>query len=530
GYAVAVDAGGSAYVTGHTNSFDFPTTNPIREELQGWADCFVAKLSPDGRELVYSSYIGGTGWESCKDIAVDDTGSAYITGDTDSIDFPVVNGIQANLKGWNDGFVLKLSPGGSEIVYSTYLGGSNWETTWGIALDAAGSAYVAGSTDSSDFPTQNPFQPALYGWGDAFVSKFSPDGGELVYSTYLGGNYYEDARSIAVDSEGSAYVTGGTYSTDFPLQNPFQEMNGWDDGFVTKFSPDGGTLVYSTYLGGLEYDYCTAIAVDTEGCAYVGGVTNSTDFPTVNPFQEAYRRGDGFVTKFSTDGSELVYSTYLGGNDWEEIMDITVDAGGCSYVVGSTYSTDFPIKNALKKELRFEQDGFITKFTPSGSDVVFSTYFGGSNVEACMGIAADNNGNAYVTGWTASHDFPIKNALKENLSALWDNDAFVAKIHSLVLNITAARHEERSWLIKKQYGKIEWSVENSGNIPISKFVLYRKAYGSASYLSLTEIPVSSQSVYEYTDLIPDKEKSYTYKVEALDDTGEVVGISEEVTI
>jgi hypothetical protein len=262
--------------------------------------------------LVYSTYLGGSNYDEPFGIAVDSSGAAYLTGRTHSGDFPTLNPYQT-VQGGSDVFVTKLSSSGNSLVYSTYLGGTNWEVGNGIAVDGSGSVYVTGWTESTNFPTLNPYQ-AKEGHSDAFVTKLSSSGNSLVYSTYLGGNSYDVGSGIVMDGSGAAYVTGWTFSTDFPTLNPYQTDQGDIDAFVTKLSSFGNSLIYSTYLGGGDIDYSFSIAVDGSGAAYVTGWTISTDFPTLNPYQTNQGDDDIFVTKLSVSGNSLVYSTYLGGN------------------------------------------------------------------------------------------------------------------------------------------------------------------------------------------------------------------------
>ena len=294
GYSIAVDAVGQAYVTGYTYSTDFPTVSPI-QAFGGVSDAFVTKLSAAG-SLLYSTYLGGNNSDRGINIAVDAAGHAYVTGETFSRNFPLVSPYQATFGGVTDVFVTKLSAAGSLLLYSTYLGGTGNDNGSGIAVDAAGQAYVTGVTASRDFPTVNPVQ-AFGGVRDAFVTKLSA-AGSLLYSTYLGGNTIEEGSGIAVDTAGQAYVTGETYSRDFPTVSPYQATfgGGLSDAFVTKLSA-AGSLLYSTYLGGNNSDSGSGIAMDAAGQAYVTGVTASRDFPTVSPVQAFGGAYDAFVTK-----------------------------------------------------------------------------------------------------------------------------------------------------------------------------------------------------------------------------------------
>src|SRR5438046_915685 len=322
--------------------------------------------------LVYATYLGSSGWDYGSGIAVDAAGSAYVTGSTSSADFPTANALQAAKAGFQNAFVTKLNPTGSALVYSTYLGGSGGDGGTGIAVDTAGNAYVTGSTRSIDFPTVNPLQAAYGGDGDAFVSKLDAAGSALLYSTYLGGSGSDAGCGIAVDTCGNAYVTGETRSTDLPttpgaIQTTYGGscMTCVGDAFVTKLDATGSALVYSTYLGGSSGDEGLGIAVDAAGSAYVTGGTGSADFPTTaGAFQTTYGGGDAFVTKLNATGTALVYSTYLGGSRGDGGFGIAVDAAGSAYVTGSTNSTDFPTTPGAI-QTTYSGGGFV-----AGSDAI----------------------------------------------------------------------------------------------------------------------------------------------------------------
>ncbi len=302
GQGIAVDGSG-AYVTGSTQSSDFPTLNSYQTD-QGGVDAFVTKLSSSGNSLIYSTYLGGGSEDYGWDIAVDDSDNAYVTGRTSSSDFPTLNPYQT-YQGSVDAFVVKLSNSGSSLMYSTFLGGSGPENEYdsdhhmgGIAVDGSGNAYVMGSTYSSNFSTLNPYQ-GYQGNMDVFMTELSSTGNSLIYSTYLGGSGNDWGEDIAIDGSGNAYVTGVTWSPDFPTLNPYQSyLNGYYDVFVTKLSNTGNSLIYSTYLGGGDGDAGWGIAIDGSGNAYVAGSTLSSDFPTLNPYQ-MYQFWDAFVTKLS---------------------------------------------------------------------------------------------------------------------------------------------------------------------------------------------------------------------------------------
>ena len=448
GYAIAVDSLGNSYVTGQTAAIDFPTTSGAFQTVYGGGDAFVAKLNPSGSALVYSTYIASA---SGNGIAVDDAGNAYITGDAGPTSFPTTAGaFQTSPLGY-DAFVTKLNATGSALVYSARFGGNLDDFSRGIALDSAGNAYITGWTVCRStictFPTVNAFQPNYAGGNnDAFVTKIDSSGSSLVYSTYLGGgkiiNGTEDwGEAIAVDNVGSAYVTGYTYSPDFPVTaGAFDTSRAGLDAFVTKFTPDGVSLVYSTFLGGAGRELGQGIAVDANGNAYVTGVTESFD----SPFTSAYEgfpvtsgafqtKGsyDAFVTKLNAKGSALVYSTYLGGSAGvDRGWAIALDGAGNACVTGDTASTDFPVSNAIQAAYGGGlSDAFVTKLNASGSGLVYSTFLGGNLSDEGRGIACKGS-DVFATGDTSSANFPTSNPLQVNNGGGLQNhdDAFIVRI------------------------------------------------------------------------------------------------------
>ncbi len=454
--AIAVDSAGSAYVTGVTDSTDFPTVGPEQPANGGDNDAYITKFTPDGSAFVYSTYLGGSGQDSGTGIAVDASGAAYITGVTLSNNFPTTMGaLQASQLIETSAFVTKLSPSGNALVYSTYLSGAPVAPPNGgsygtsIAVDSSGDAYVTGEVNGLNFPTTpGAFQatdPKGSGrlFEDGFVTKFAPDGASLVYSTYLAGTNNNDfGTGIAIDSARAAYITGGAGSTDFPTVNPAQATLGGElDGFVAKpESPPVARWSIQLYLGGTSNDQGNGIAVDPSGNAYVTGLTQSTDFPTVEPFQPAAAEStNAFVTKYGPGGS-LIYSTYLGGGSQfggQEGTAIAADAAGDAYVTGYTFSDSFPVVNPIQP---YTGDGadqvFVTEFNPFGSALIYtSTCLGGSDGDIGMGIAVDSAGSAYVTGGTGSTNFPVTPGAAQTTFG-GSSDAFVVKIYPLLLTPT----------------------------------------------------------------------------------------------
>ncbi len=385
--------------------------------------------------ITFSRTIGGSDEDRSFVVAVDSAGNSYITGRTFSRDFPTVNPLQAALARGYDAFITKLSPTGT-ILYSTYLGGSGDDMGLGIAVDSAGNAYVTGSTQSTNFPVANAFQIAnAGGFTDAFITKLNPSGNALVFSSYLGGTDQEAGTSIAVDSSGNAYVTGYTQSSSFPTTaGAFQTIFGdgtcftnrpCSDAFVTKVS-SSGSIVYSTFVGGSGNENLDSlkkpvggIAVDSTGSAIITGTTNSPNFPTASPLQPKCNQcsdfsNDAFVTKLNAAGSGLVFSTYLGGSGNDVGYAIALDSSGNPYVTGGTSSFNFPTSNAIQKSLASAsgRNMFITKLSATGSALVFSTYFGGGGDDVGLGIAVDKSRNVAVTGSTDSPNFPTANAIQ----------------------------------------------------------------------------------------------------------------------
>lgn len=405
------------------------------------------------RELVidpsvgYATYLGGSLEDDGYGIAVDGSGNAYVTGQTASIDFPTTAGVYSGSnKGSFDVFVTKVKPDGSGLVYSTYVGGSGSDSGNAIAVDGSGNAFVAGGA-SAGFPTTgSAYQQTFQGGAvDAFVFELAASGGTLTYSTYLGGTGDDVANGIALDGAGNAYVVGSTGSGNFPVHNPIQSsLVGTSNGFVTKLNSSGNALVYSTFLGG-DGDFATAVALNSSDAgfttgstpAYVTGATQTSTFPTTaGAFQtscgtQANCNGgldDAFVSVFNAAGSGFVYSTFLGGGRTDQGLGIAVDSSGDAYVTGFTQSTDFPTKNPAFSTIGGTQDAFVAAFSPTGSALSYSTYLGGSLADAAAGIAVDMNQNAYVTGLTGSTDFPVGHATQGTSGGA--NDAFVTEIRS----------------------------------------------------------------------------------------------------
>lgn len=438
---VTVDTAGNAYLTGVTNSVDFPGADPARTHYTAHADAFVTKIDPAGT-LAYTTYLGSDSRDEGTGIALDTAGNVFVTGETwANTEFATAGaaqplnggqGVAASLI--HDAFVTKLDPSATKVVWSTFIGGAGDDRGNDVAVDAVGNAYVAGTTDSRHFPVVNAPQTLPGGpedlatfskFDDGFVTKVSADGSRFLYSTYIGGSGDDRGRGIALDAGGSAYVAGATASADFPRSSPLQSARrGASDAFVAKLPPEGGRLIYSTYLGGSGADGAYAVAVDRAQRAWVAGETRSWDFPIRHAAQPKPGEAggdlapptptDGFVAAIDARGTAIADATYLGGFGIDQIFDLTLDQHGDAYVTGRTNSgrgeekrhrKPFPTKDAVQAA-RVGQDAFATKIDGQTGKLVFSTPLGGSREDVGLGIAADRSGSAYVAGQTLSPDLP----------------------------------------------------------------------------------------------------------------------------
>ncbi len=415
GLGIDIDPNNNTYVTGFTGSNNFPnTTGAFNNNLSGNTDIYVFKLNQTGTSLLYSTYIGGNNDDTGWDISVDSVGNAYITGKTNSMNFPSTNGSFNNtLSGNYDAFAIKLNSSGSSLIFSTYLGGNNFDEGMGIKIDSNSNVYITGRTKSKNFPTTLNANDTTYnGNYDIFVLKLSFNGSTLIYSTFIGGSNIDQGYDIAVNSIGNAYVTGNTTSANFPITSgAFDTINNNSDAFVIKLNINGSQLIYSTYLGGSSLDFGEAITIDLKGNAYVTGSTNSTDFPTTPSAYNTTNKNDFdiFISKLNSSGKSLIFSTYVGGDFSNDVApDITLDSSFNVYVTGVTYSSDFPTtKNAYDKTFNGLSDIFILILNSTGSYLNYSTYLGKDGYDEGLGIVLDFNHNIYVTGLTTSTKFPI---------------------------------------------------------------------------------------------------------------------------
>jgi len=422
---------GSIYLAGYTRSNNFPVANAYQSNIArpNQYDVFLTKFSADGSALVYSTYLGGTANEYANTLAVDSSGQAYVAGTTYSGNFPVANAYQSSRTGSSCAFLAKFSSGGTDLLYSTYLGGNYYDLAYGVAVEND-TPYVAGFTNSGDFPVVSAFQSNHGGIEgddyDAFVTRFAADGQSLLYSTYLGGAEDDEGLAVAVSS-GEIFLAGLTYSEDFPTAAAYQPaMAGGYDAFLTRFTSGGSSLLFSTYLGGDDADSAGGVGVDGEGKVYLAGDTFSENFPTAAAYQGSLSgSSDSFAARFSADGSALDYSTYLGGSDLEECHSLRVSDGRAA-LAGTTKSDDFPAVNAYQSSSGGDWDAYLARFNPGGSALEYSSYLGGSGEDVARALAVDPPEIA-VGGYTDSSNFPVLDAYQS--SGAGDYDAFAARFN-----------------------------------------------------------------------------------------------------
>jgi len=422
GRCIALDPEDNIYMAGYTNSTDLPTTPGCYDDSwNGDKDIFVAWLGPDGRELLGSTFIGGSGLDVCYDIALDSENNIYITGETNSPGFPTTPGcLDDSHNGEWEAFVVKLSRDCSKLLYSTFLGGEGSEGGQGIEVDSGGNAYVTGYTNSVNFSTTaGCYDDSFNGEWDAFVVKLDQDGSGLVYSSYVGGEGLDDSLDIVIDPEDNAYITGYTSSSWFPVTEGCysDHFRGGYDVFVTKMDPEGAELIYSTYVGNGAEEWGTCIAVGQEKPGeeprsgrevYVSGQTRSGDFPTTPGCYDDSFNGfeDGFVLKLDPEGAELVYSSFIGGEMSERVFDIAVDQGDDIYLTGDTGSVDFPTTTGCIDDSHDgASDTFVARLSTGVQGLIYSSYVGGEDGDIGCGLTLNSRDEIYITGGTTSGDF-----------------------------------------------------------------------------------------------------------------------------
>lgn len=412
---VTVDRLGNTYLGCHSNSENLPGFNIYPYKISDGMDAFVVKLDNKGNDVGYITQMGGSKWEAIQGLISDSDNNIYAVGTTFSSDFPVdTNSFQTAFGGQKDAFVVKINAEG-KIVWSTFLGGRNDEDGRYINIDSYGNIYVVGWTDSEDFPTtKDALQAYSAGGKDAFISVLNSDG-QILTSTYLGGSGDDIGFSIKLDKTDQIYIGGTTNSTDFPVKNAIQSENkGDNDAFLAIINKNMSALNFSTYWGGEANDQLKGIDFDSFGDIYLMGFTHSMNFPiTQTAFQKTLNGGmDIFISKFNLENSNLVYSTYLGGNKRDRPRNFATDQNGNAYIVGKTSSDDFPTTVNAQSKQKGDSAAFLTLLDKNGVNLLYSTLYGGNGSDTFEGIALGIDGSVTVSGLSSSKDFPLVNPIQ----------------------------------------------------------------------------------------------------------------------
>ncbi|MFX0055615.1 MAG: SBBP repeat-containing protein [Promethearchaeota archaeon] len=431
---------GTVYSLIYSSTRHWPRVDAIYDTYRGGeSDIVLIQTSADGTEYLFSTFLGGNGLDFPSKMHVDNQGNVYIVGSTRSTDLATPGSYDDTWNGNDDVFVMKLNPHTGTIHYATYIGGSSDEHPNSLVVDSSGYVYVTGFTQSNDFPKVNAIDGVLDGGTDAFIFKLNADGTGLVFSTFIGGDGHEESSDIALGVDGDICITGRTGSSDFPTSDGAfdRTLNGSTDAFITKIESDGSGIVYSSLIGGTGTESGKCCVFDDAGNLYVTGTTHSIDFPTVTAY-DAHSNGglDTFLVKMNEQGSELLYSTYFGGIDDDMPRGMCLDEWGHVVIQGGTNSNDFPMVNAFDDELDGEMDidentyidCFVSKLDISSNRLLFSTYIGGNGNEDSGWIDLDDKGNFIICGMTKSNDFPVtNNSLQDNYYYDWD--VFVAAVY-----------------------------------------------------------------------------------------------------
>ena len=417
GIDIKLDNDNNILITGKTYSSNFPFTNGSYSGYE--SDIILFKIDSTDYELVFSTIIGGNDVDNGNGLAIDFENNIYITGYTKSSNFPVTNDCYDNdSNGDYDIFVIKIKSDSLSLIYSTYIGHNDVDKAYDIEVDNEQNSYITGYSWSNDFPTTNgSYQKSKNYYCDIFIFKLNKNGTDCIYSTFIGGNGWDSSWKIVLDDEKNAIITGNTNSDiDLPLSNAYDAgfNGGIKDIFLCKLNFDGSIIIFSTYIGGSNEDYASDITLDIYGDIYLTGATGSySDFPlSSNCYDYSYNGGirDVFMIKMKSDGSDLIYSTYIGGDSEEWGAAITIDDKNNIYIAGPTKSSNFPITpNCYQNKTSGNFDVFLCKLNITYSEFLYSTYIGGTEIEYGRNLILDSNLNIYITGFTKSLDFKISN-------------------------------------------------------------------------------------------------------------------------
>ncbi|MCS7075183.1 MAG: T9SS type A sorting domain-containing protein [Bacteroidia bacterium] len=515
---IFVDAAECVYVTGNSESINYDITPGVFQITNaGGFDVFITKLNNTGSSIIFSTFVGGSNDDFSDGIFVDGTGNIYIAGRTLSSNYDVTTGAyQTTLSGVSDVFVTKLNATGTALIYSTLVGGTADERANGIFVNTAGEVYFTGWTSSTNYDvTSGAYQSINAGGRDVVVTKLNASGSALLYSTYIGGSNWEEGEDITVDASGTAYITGYTYSTNYDVTTgAFQSTHGGGTGdiFVSRLNATGTTLLQSTYLGGSGWDEANDLTLKNTGI-YITGFTESSNFDITPGVYQSTHGGnkDVFVTKMNLTLSGLIYSTYIGGTNDEEAISIFVDDNGAAYATGWTASTNYDVTwNAYQTTNGGNNDVFISMLSPDGVHLQYSTYLGGSNNDTGFDTFVDANFNAYITGRTNSTNYDVTSgAYQVNLAG--NNDVFVTKIGLTPLPIQAISLEA-SYISEEKNINLTWV----STIPNVKMYQVEK-WDNTQWQPITSIAVTDD--YSYIDKSISYNTVIHYRVRATDNDG-----------
>lgn len=434
-WEVKLDSQENIIVVGTTQSQDFPLKNEIQDELKGLEDIFIAKFSSSG-DLIFSTFYGGNNSENCFSFEIDSHDNIWISGTTSSTDFPTLNELQSEKIGEKDFFITGISKDGQSILFSTFFGGNGTDDSAKIICDSEDSIIFGCVTSSPDLPIISPLQRNFSGGeNDLYLAKFSSEDFSISFSTYLGGLNKEIGYPVDVDSADNILITGYTNSNNFPLKNPlFSEIKGETDIFISKIAGNGTELIFSTIIGGSKEEYGVTGVFDSEDNIIIEGVTLSYDFPVENPFQQNHRGigEDIFILKLDKDICNFIFSTYLGGSLKEYNGAIEIDCLSNIYITGRSASFDYPLYNEEKEEIGGETDATITIFDSEGKKILFSTFFGGSSDEWFVDLAINKEDKLTILGLTLSSDLETINAYQSEIKG--DSDLVLCKLYGKQLS------------------------------------------------------------------------------------------------
>ena len=440
GMAVAVDAAGTIVVAGHTESTDIPTPNGFDQTFNLQTDIYVAKLSANGAQLLWGTYLGGSSWDYGWALAIDADGNPIVGGGTYSSDIPTPGGYRQTRVG-KAMYVAKLSSSGSSLLWGTFVDGSVHEECHSLVLDGAGNVVVAGPTSSSDLPVPGGYDTTFNGGPtDLYVGKLSADGASLLWGTYIGGAGQEGLMadrgvSLALDASGDVLVGSSTNSSAMPTPGGYsQTFHGLWDMWVGKLSPNGSQLLWGTYLGGANDDQVFALAADASGNAVVGGASRSTDIPTPGGYDTSQNGGwDHYLAKISSTGSQLLWGTFVGGSGDDYCRALTLDGAGNVVFGGSTRSDDMPAPGGYDTSRNGFEDLYLGVLSSSGTQLLSGTFLGGTSSDFCWGIALDGAGGVVAAGYTSSTNIPVPGGY--TTTHVGGHDFYVAKLSDSAIGV-----------------------------------------------------------------------------------------------